>query len=52
MKSFLTACGLVDSLQLVIESEDVAEGELRLLQQPFALSDAIAVRTWFLIMCK
>ena len=37
MKSFLTACGLADSLQLVVESQRAAEGELRLLHQPFAL---------------
>jgi pSer/pThr/pTyr-binding forkhead associated (FHA) protein len=37
MKSFLTACGLADLLQLVVESQSAAEGELRLLHQPFAL---------------
>ena len=37
MKSFLTACGLADSLQLVVESQSAEGGELRLLHQPFAL---------------
>ena len=37
MKSFLTACGLTDPLQLVVESQSEEEGELRLLHQPFAL---------------
>jgi len=37
MKSFLTACGVDDSLQLVVESQDANEGELRLLYQPFAV---------------
>ena len=37
MKSFLTACGLANSLQLVIETADAGGGELRLLQQPFAI---------------
>ena len=37
MKSFLTACGLADPLQLVVESHSVEGGELRLLHQPFAL---------------
>ena len=37
MKSFLTACGLADPLQLVVESQSAEEGELRLLHQPFAL---------------
>jgi pSer/pThr/pTyr-binding forkhead associated (FHA) protein len=37
MKSFLTACGLTDSLQVVVESQSAAEGELRLLHQPFAV---------------
>jgi pSer/pThr/pTyr-binding forkhead associated (FHA) protein len=37
MKSFLTACGLADPLQLVVESQSDEEGELRLLHQPFAL---------------
>jgi pSer/pThr/pTyr-binding forkhead associated (FHA) protein len=37
MKSFLAACGLADSLQLVVESQSTAEGELRLLHQPFAV---------------
>jgi pSer/pThr/pTyr-binding forkhead associated (FHA) protein len=37
MKSFLTACGLADSLQLVIENQSEAEGELRLFHQPFVI---------------
>ena len=37
MQSFLTACGLTDPLQLIVESPSVAGGELRLLHQPFAL---------------
>jgi len=37
MKSFLTACGLTDSLQLIVESQSTTEGELRLLHQPFAV---------------
>ena len=37
MKSFLTACGVEESLQLVVESQSGHEGELRLLQQPFAV---------------
>ena len=37
MKSFLTACGVDDSLQLVVESQSANEGELRLLHQPFAV---------------
>jgi pSer/pThr/pTyr-binding forkhead associated (FHA) protein len=37
MKSFLTACGLADPLQLVVESQSAEGGELRLLHQPFAL---------------
>jgi pSer/pThr/pTyr-binding forkhead associated (FHA) protein len=37
MKSFLSACGLTDSLQLVVESQSAEEGELRLLHQPFAV---------------
>jgi pSer/pThr/pTyr-binding forkhead associated (FHA) protein len=37
MKSFLTACGLADPLQLIVESQSAAGGELRLLHQPFAL---------------
>jgi pSer/pThr/pTyr-binding forkhead associated (FHA) protein len=37
MKSFLTACGLVGPLQLVVETQSAEEGELRLLHQPFAL---------------
>ena len=37
MKSFLSACGLADSLQLVVESQSAEEGELRLLHQPFAV---------------
>ena len=37
MKSFLTACGLTNALQLVVESERSDEGELRLFNQPFAV---------------
>jgi pSer/pThr/pTyr-binding forkhead associated (FHA) protein len=37
MKSFLTACGLANPLQLVVESQRSDEGELRLFNQPFAL---------------
>jgi pSer/pThr/pTyr-binding forkhead associated (FHA) protein len=37
MKSFLSACGLTDSLQLVVESQSAEEGELRLMHQPFAV---------------
>jgi pSer/pThr/pTyr-binding forkhead associated (FHA) protein len=37
MQSFLTACGLTDPLQLVVESPSAEGGELRLLHQPFAL---------------
>jgi pSer/pThr/pTyr-binding forkhead associated (FHA) protein len=37
MQSFLTACGLMDPLQLVVESPSAEGGELRLLHQPFAL---------------
>ena len=37
MKSFLNACGLEESLQLVVESQRGDEDELRLLQQPFAV---------------
>jgi pSer/pThr/pTyr-binding forkhead associated (FHA) protein len=37
MKSFLTACGVDDSLQLVVERQNANEGELRLLYQPFAV---------------
>ena len=37
MRSFLDACGLGESLQLVIESQTGYEDELRLLNQPFAI---------------
>jgi pSer/pThr/pTyr-binding forkhead associated (FHA) protein len=37
MKSFLAACGLEESLQLVVESQTGHEDELRLLNQPFAI---------------
>src|SRR5262249_40934306 len=37
MKSFLSACGVADSLRLIIESPGAQEAELRLLQQPFAV---------------
>ena len=37
MKSFLAACGITDSLRLVIEAESAGAGELRVLSQPFAI---------------
>jgi pSer/pThr/pTyr-binding forkhead associated (FHA) protein len=37
MQSFLSACGLAEPLQLVVESPTAKGGELRLLHQPFAL---------------
>ena len=37
MKSFLTACGLAEPLQLIVESQ-TEEGDLRLFHQPFALT--------------
>ena len=37
MRSFLDACGLRQSLQLIIESQTGYEDELRLLNQPFAI---------------
>ena len=37
MRSFLDACGLGESLQLVVESQTGHEDELRLLNQPFAI---------------
>jgi pSer/pThr/pTyr-binding forkhead associated (FHA) protein len=37
MQSFLSACGLAEPLQLVVESPTAEGGELRLLHQPFAL---------------
>jgi pSer/pThr/pTyr-binding forkhead associated (FHA) protein len=37
MKSFLSACGIADSLQLTIESPGAKEADLRLLPQPFAV---------------
>jgi pSer/pThr/pTyr-binding forkhead associated (FHA) protein len=37
MKSFLAACGLKESLRLVVESQRGDEDELRLLRQPFAV---------------
>jgi pSer/pThr/pTyr-binding forkhead associated (FHA) protein len=37
MKSFSTACGLENALQLVVENQRTNEGELRLLHQPFAV---------------
>jgi pSer/pThr/pTyr-binding forkhead associated (FHA) protein len=37
MKSFLTACGLEDSLQLVVETPSSNEGDLRSLSEPFAV---------------
>ena len=36
MKSFLTACGLAEPLQLIVEGQ-TEEGHLRLFHQPFAL---------------
>ena len=37
MKSFLAACGIEDSLQLVVESQSTNESKLRPLYQPFAI---------------
>jgi pSer/pThr/pTyr-binding forkhead associated (FHA) protein len=37
MKSFLAACGVEDSLQLVVESQSTSENKLRPLFQPFAI---------------
>ena len=37
MKSFLAACGVEDSLQLVVESQSTNESKLRPLYQPFAI---------------
>ena len=37
MTSFLNACGISDSLKLIVESPDTGQTEMRLLQQPFAI---------------
>ena len=37
MKSFLAACGVEDSLQLIVESQSTTESKLRPLYQPFAI---------------
>jgi pSer/pThr/pTyr-binding forkhead associated (FHA) protein len=37
MNIFLNTCGIADSLQLVVESPNLKEPELRLLHQPFAV---------------
>jgi pSer/pThr/pTyr-binding forkhead associated (FHA) protein len=37
MKSFLAACGIEDSFQFVVESQDGTESRVRLLYQPFAI---------------
>jgi pSer/pThr/pTyr-binding forkhead associated (FHA) protein len=37
MTSFLSACGVTDSLQLVVKSQTAHEAELQLLRQPFAV---------------
>ena len=37
MESFLKACGVENSLQLVVESPSLNEPELRILYQPFAI---------------
>ena len=37
MQSFLTACGLTEPLQLVVERPGMEGGELRLMHQPFAI---------------
>ena len=37
MKSFLAACGVEDSLQLVVKSHSTNESRLRPLYQPFAI---------------
>jgi pSer/pThr/pTyr-binding forkhead associated (FHA) protein len=37
MTSFLNACGITDSLKLLVEGPETAQSEIRLLQQPFAI---------------
>src|SRR5262245_4176770 len=37
MTSFLNACGITDSLRLIVEGPDMDQAEIRLLQQPFAI---------------
>ena len=37
MKSFLAACGVEDSLQLIVKSQSANESKLRPLYQPFAI---------------
>jgi pSer/pThr/pTyr-binding forkhead associated (FHA) protein len=37
MRSFLAACGIDESLQLVVQHQNATEGELRVLHQPFAV---------------
>jgi pSer/pThr/pTyr-binding forkhead associated (FHA) protein len=37
MTSFLSACGVTDSLRLIVKSQAVDGAELRLLRQPFAV---------------
>ncbi len=37
MTSFLNACGITDSLKLIVEGPDTDQAEIRLLQQPFAI---------------
>lgn len=37
MTSFLNTCGISDSLKLIVEGPDMAQAEMRLLHQPFAI---------------
>jgi len=37
MTSFLNACGITDSLKLIVEGPDTDQAGIRLLQQPFAI---------------
>ncbi len=37
MTSFLNACGIMDSLELIVEGPDTDQAGIRLLQQPFAI---------------
>src|SRR5271163_402422 len=37
MKSFLAACGIEDSFQFAVETQNATESRLRLLYQPFAV---------------
>jgi pSer/pThr/pTyr-binding forkhead associated (FHA) protein len=37
MTSFLNACGIKDSLKLIVEGPDTDQTEIRILQQPFAI---------------